>query len=298
MRPHSTAGLLVVGASIVLLGSARQGVSTQATDTLARGMTFHAGFDGTTDARFALGDRVLYSSASRKEAGAAVAVVPDAAAVQLARGEGRRGDALRLKVGASPFVFYKGERNIAWQPRDWSGTVSLWMQLDPDADLAPGYSDPLIITPRAWNDAALFVDFTRDDVPRRFRFAAFADRKVWDPATREWETVPIAERPMVEMTGRRFARGKWTHVAWTWNRFNTGLADGVLTCYLDGEAVGTLSGRVQTFTWDPKEVSIALAVQYIGLMDELAIFNRALTAAEVRRLRDLPAGAAVLTHGR
>ena len=157
-------------------------------------------------------------------------------------GEGRYGDALRVNLKSSPFVFFKGDGNIAYRPRDWSGTVSIWMRLDPDRDLLPGYSDPLIITPRAWNDAALFVDFTRDDVPRRFRFAAFADRGVWDPGKREWEAVPVAERPMVEITGPRFASDRWTHVAWTWSHFNTGRADGTLACYLDGPPVGRSPG--------------------------------------------------------
>jgi Concanavalin A-like lectin/glucanases superfamily len=203
---------------------------------------------------------------------------------------GRHGDAVRIALKSSPLVFFKGERNIAWTPRDWSGTVSVWFSLDPDRDLLPGYSDPLIITPRAWNDAALFVDFTRDDVPRKFRFAAFADRAVWDPAKREWEAVPVAERPMIELAGGRFAAGRWTHVAWTWERFNTAGPDGVLTAYIDGAPVGTLSGRPQTYTWDPAEVLIALGVQFRGLMDELSIFDRALTAAEIQALHGLTGG--------
>ena len=202
-------------------------------------LTFYASFDGGTTATYALGDPELYSAPSRQDAGSATQGL--AGGVQIARGEGRHGDALRLRLKSSPFVFFKGAGNVAYSPRNWSGTVSFWMNLDPDADLLPGYSDPLIVTPRAWNDAALFVDFTRDDVPRRFRFAAFADRDVWDPARREWEAVPVAERPMVEIAGKRFARGKWTHVAWTWERFNTGQADGTLTCYLDGLPVGTLA---------------------------------------------------------
>jgi hypothetical protein len=260
---------------------------------LRQALTFHAPFDGSTNARVALGDPALYSASARKAAATATPGAP-ADAIAIAPGAGRHGDALRVRLGASPFVFYKGEKNIAWQPRDWSGTVVLWMSLDPDADLAPGYSDPLIITPRAWNDAALFVDFTRDDVPRRFRFAAFADRTIWDPAMREWEAVAVAERPMVELTGKRFARGAWTQVAWTWSRFNAGGTDGVLTCYLNGEKVGTLDRRPQVYTWDPREVSIALGVQFIGLMDDLAIFNRALDAAEIQTLYTAPRGVAGL----
>ncbi len=233
-------------AAIVMLGLAPAALSRQSAP-LTTALTFYAPFDGGTTAASALGDPELYSAPSRKDAASATRGLADG--VQIVRGEGRHGDALRLRLKSSPFVFFKGAGNIAYGPRNWSGTISFWMNLDPDEDLLPGYSDPLIVTPRAWNDAALFVDFTRDDVPRRFRFAAFADRDVWDPARREWEAVPVAERPMVEITGKRFARGKWTHVAWTWERFNTGQADGTLTCYLDGLPVGTLANRRQTFTW-------------------------------------------------
>jgi Concanavalin A-like lectin/glucanases superfamily len=270
-----------VMAAIVMLGLAPTAFSRQSAP-LRTALTFYAPFDGGATAASALGDPELYSAPSRKEAASATRGLADG--VQIVRGEGRHGDALRLRLKSSPFVFFKGAGNIAYGPRNWSGTISFWMNLDPDEDLVPGYSDPLIVTPRSWNDAALFVDFTRDDVPRRFRFAAFADRDVWDPARREWEAVPVAERPMVEITGKRFARGKWTHVAWTWERFNTGRADGTLTCYLDGLPAGTLANRRQTFTWRPADVSIALGVEFNGLMDELAIFNRALTRQEMELL--------------
>lgn len=252
---------------------------------LREALTFYAPFDEGLNASVALGDPTLYHASSRREAARAVAGAP--AGVELRPGAGRRGGALRISLGGSPFLFFRGERNMPYRERDWEGTVSIWFSLDPDADLAPGYSDPLIITPRAWNDAAMFVDFTRDDVPRRFRFAAFADRAVWDPAGRRWEDVPVAERPMVEIAADAFGRGRWTHVAWTFQRFNSGGTGGVLTCYIDGRRVGTLEGRQQTYTWDPAEVLIGLGVQFNGLVDELAIFNRALTEDEIRAVGSL-----------
>ena len=293
MNAHTpvTRGRATVVALAILIALGTATGRTASSDEPARSsgplldaLTFFAPFDGTLDAAVALGDKKLYAAASRAQALAAAAG-PSSDVVRLAPGEGRYGDALRVNLKSSPFVFFKGERNMAYRPRDWSGTASVWLRLDPDRDLAPGYSDPLIITPRAWNDAAMFVDFTRDDVPRRFRFAAFADRDSWDPARREWEAVPVAERPMVELTGPRFAATRWTHVAWTWSRFNTGGSDGVLACYLDGVSVGTLTGRPQTYTWDPREVTIALGVEFRGLMDELALFNRALTATEIQTLQ-------------
>jgi hypothetical protein len=256
-------------------------------------LTFHAPFDGRLDAAYASGDPRLSSAKDRRSAAAAVpGIHPDH--VRLVRGAGRHGDAIRISLKSSPVVFYRGDRNIHYAARDWSGTVSVWFSLDPNRELAPGYSDPLIITPRSWDDASLFVDFTRDDVPRRFRFAAFADKRVWNPGGRGWDAVPAAERPMIEVAAPPFAGGKWTHVAWTWEGFNAEGTAGTLRAYLDGAPAGRLTGRRQIYTWDPAEVLIALGVEYIGLMDELAIFNRALSADEIRELQGLPAGVASL----
>ena len=280
---------LAFGLLLAVAGAAQPPLDTRA---IGGALTFHASFDRGLDADYGRGDRTLYSASSRK---AAASATPGVAAEAVARVPGGRfGDAVRIRLKSSPLVFYKGAGNVAYSPRDWSGTVSVWFSLDPDRELAPGYSDPLIITPRAWDDASLFVDFTRDDVPRRFRFAAFADKSVWNPSGRQWEAVPIAERPMIEVTGRRFAAGAWTHVAWTWERFNTGRPDGVVRAYLDGVPVGVLAGRQQTYRWNPADVLVAFGVEYIGLMDELGLFDRALSADEIRALHQLPEGLARL----
>jgi hypothetical protein len=281
-------GLVVLLVAVSALPSRSQGP-----DALRHALSFHAPFDGSLDATVARGDGRIYSATDRK---AAVAPTPgvDPVAVAILPRAGRHGDAARINLKASPIVFYKGEGNIGYRPRDWSGTVSVWFSLDPDHDLLPGYSDPLIITPRAWDDASLFVDFTRDDVPRRFRFAAFADKGVWNPSNRRWDDVPVADRPMIEVVRPPFGAGRWTHVAWTWEGFNTDGTGGAFRGYLDGIPAGTLTGRRQAYSWNPAEVLIAFGVEYRGLMDELAIFDRALTPDEVRALHALPNGVAGL----
>jgi hypothetical protein len=287
--------MLRVTVSVFLAATALSALAQPRSSGAALGaaLTFHAPFDGTLDAAYAAGDPRLYSAKDRRSAPAATpGVNPEL--VTMVRGAGRHGDAVRMTLRASPLVFYRGQRNIQYAERDWSGTVSVWLSLDPDKELAPGYSDPLIITPRSWDDASLFVDFTRDDVPRRFRFAAFADKAVWNPAGRGWDDVPVAERPMIEVAKPPFASGTWTHVAWTWSGFNAEGTGGVLRGYLDGRPAGTLTGRRQMYTWNPAEVLIALGVEYNGLVDELAIFNRALSDEEIRTLHTLAGGVASL----
>ena len=49
-----------------------------------------------------------------------------------------------------------------------------------------------------------------------------------------------------------------------------------------------------TVTIDPTKATIRLGVNYAGLFDDLAIFNRALTDVEMQTLDRLPAGASAL----
>ena len=266
--------------SLVLLSCAR---IPRTQIALHKATTFHATFDARVDADFALGDPVLYHIPDWNKRDELTPGLPPE--VSHVAGGGRVGDGLEFSIGRKPVVvLFKADRNVAYDQSDWSGTVSFWMSLDPDRDLAPGFSDPLQITSKSWNDAALFVDFTRDDAPRHFRFAAFADRDVWDPTTREWEEVPVEERPMIDIPNPPFSRDVWTHVVMTFDNFNTGRRDGVLTAYLNGEKVGELSGREQTFTWDTSEAVIAIGINYVGKFDELRIFDRALAPNEVKEL--------------
>ena len=124
---------------------------------------------------------------------------------------------------------------------DWSGTVSFWLRVDPRSELEPGFCDPVQITPRAWNDAAFFVEFEKRPESIPFRLGVYANLDVWNPTKRKFEEIPASERPLVTVTDPPFAGNKWTHVVFTFERFNTGKPDGVARLYLDGEPRGVLA---------------------------------------------------------
>ena len=86
-------------------------------DNLRKALTFHASFDQGTDAAFALGDRHLYTASSYKNFGDSKPGIgnPD---VSVASGEGRFGDALRFKKRNTKAIYYKAEKNVAYQPGD------------------------------------------------------------------------------------------------------------------------------------------------------------------------------------
>jgi hypothetical protein len=256
---------------------------------LREALTFHASFDAGKDADFGAGDRVLYHAPAMDKRAEATVGLPAGSPVVLVPAQGRFGGALQFKQKSGTTVFFKAAKNMSYHTANWSGTVSLWLSTDPAGELAPGFCDPIQITPREWNDAAFFVEFEkRQTIP--FRLGAYADFAVWNPQKRKFEDIPAAERPLVPVEKPPFAKGKWTHVVFTFENFNTGQPNGVARLYLDGKAQGMLSPRKQTFTWDLEKTHIMLGLSYVGLFDELALFNRALTDAEVASLHGLEKG--------
>ena len=249
---------------------------------LRAALTFHASFDEKADADFARGDARMYTTVTgRRQDGRPGLLRGDVVVDQTA---GKYGGALRFGGRSQAVVYYRAEKNVDYRKRDWSGTVSFWLRLDPEKDLDPVYVDPIQITDKKWNDAALWVDFTKDDTPRRFRYGAFADAKTWNPSGTAWDSIPAKQRPLVAVERPPFSGEAWTHVVMTFSGFNKPGTGGVATLYLNGKSQGDLKDRPQTFTWDPAKAVIQLGINYTGLFDDLAIFNRALTAGEVAAL--------------
>jgi concanavalin A-like lectin/glucanase superfamily protein len=276
---------------MVVVGAAPDASEQEA---LRKALTFHASFDGKIQATHADGDPALQWAPSLKERQDAKAGLPPGGEVQHAPRAGRFGDALRFTTRKSPIVFFRGLRNMPYEASDWDGTVSFWLRVDPQAELETGFCDPVQITPRAWNDAAFFVEFEKRAGSIPFRLGAYADLDVWNAAKRKFEDIPMEDRPLVSVANPPFSGNRWTHVVFTFERFNTGRADGVAKLYLNGELRGTLGPREQTFTWDPERTVIALGLGYIGLLDELSIFRRSLDGGEVRVLYGLESGVTAL----
>ncbi len=270
---------LIVGVSIFGTAFAQQPVVDELA-ALKNSLYFHAPFDGGTDAKVARHDRSLYTAPNLKRESAEAGQKRDD--VEIIAGDGKHGDALRFRGKDKQVLFYGG-KNMDFRETDWQGTVSLWLRLTPDEDLKDGYSDPLQITDKAWNDASFFIDFDIDS-PRTFRLGVFSEYKFWNPTDVKWEDWPVADRPMINVPRPPLQRDRWTHVAWTFRGINA--ADGKnATCqlYLDGKLQGTLE-RPLKFQWDLERTAIMLGLDYVGDLDELMIFDRALTAAEVGRL--------------
>lgn len=286
---------LGIALAIGLLPGARGGTEPSA---LADALTFAATFDTGLDADVAAGDgRIHHGPSWGPPRLGDPGLVPSGAVTRERRGA-LRGHALRFHRRTDELLFFHGEKNTPWRARDWSGTLSFWLRAEPQGELPDGFDDPITITAKEWNDAGLFCEFEKRPDFRHFRMGAYADHAVWNPAAKPWEQLEFAEKSLAQVDADDHFGGRWTHVVLAFERFNSGADDGVAQLYLDGEVAATLSPRRQTWTWDPAAQRILLGLNYVGWMDELAWFDRALAAAEIATLHALPGGLADLWRPR
>jgi len=258
--------------------------------SLAKALSLHASFDSGADADFARGDRSIWQAPNIEKRDAAAKGLPTGDEVKLEPTSGRFGGAVRFNKSKGPIVFFKADKNFNEPTPNWAGTVSFWLKTDMTNELAEGFCDPIQITSKQWDDASFFVEFEKRATGTPFRLGVYADKSVWNPTNRKFEDIPSAERPLLAVAKPPFNGSKWTHVAFTFERFNTGKQDGLATLYLDGEKQGELANRTQTFNWDPSRSAIMLGLSYIGLMDDLGLFDRALTQAEIGQVFGLKNG--------
>ncbi len=251
---------------------------------LRKSVLLHASFDQGINADFARGDRRLYSSKSTMRENSVAGL---RGAVKRIDDGGRVGGSLQFSEKTQWFPFFKGEGNFPMPAKGspFAGTVSFWMKLDPAKDLPPGFVDPIQITDKKWNDASFFLDFTKDN-PRQFRLGAYANYKFWNPKALKYAEVPDAKRPLGVLKKLPFSSERWTHVAFTWSDFNTDKM-AVATLFIDGRQQAVIRRR-QQYDWQPDKVAIMLGIFYVGQIDELAVFSKALPDEEVTRLYKNP----------
>ena len=247
-------------------------------------LLLHASFDSGVDADTAKGDKKLYTATSYKDRGDAKPGLHHSDASHVP-GRGRNGTgALEFRKKNEKAVYFQGAGNTNYAAGNLSGTVSFWLKLDPETDLAPGFCDPIQITDEAYNDSAIWVDFTKDEKPRHFRLGVFGELKVWNPQNLPPDKFPAFAKRLVAVKKTPFAKDKWTNVAITFDRLGSG--NGTATLYLNGQSQGTTESIPERFEWDQARSAIRLGVNYVGLFDDLTVFSRPLTAAEVKRLAE------------
>ncbi|MDH7445536.1 LamG-like jellyroll fold domain-containing protein [Aquimarina sp. 2201CG14-23] len=271
--------------SLLFIGTSCESDTTK--KDLKDALTIYASFDEGIQADFALGDPKMYSIPSRKALDS-IQIGLHKKDVSIAKEKGLHGDALHYGTDSKGYIYYVSKDNIAYNSSNWNGAISFWLSLDPATDLEPGYCDPIQITDVSYNDASIWVDFTKEN-PRDFRLGVIGDKTSWkknqeikdnDDADFITQLLPVDKPP--------FARGTWTHILINFSGLNTD--QGETSFYINGVLKGERKGIADPFTWDLEKSNIYLGLGYIGLMDELSIFNRSLTEKEITTLYTLENG--------
>jgi hypothetical protein len=247
-------------------------------------LTFHASFDKGPDADFALGDPCLYNAEFPLYADPEVEpeLVPGLGTPPLAIMPGKFGSALAFTKENSRVVCYRAEKNVAYSPEAFRGSASFWLSLDPTA-IPQQYSDPFQITDKDYNNDCIWIDFTKNDTPPDFRLGVFGDQSVWDPRNLHNLGEDFFFR-LLRVTEPPFAAGAWTHVVVTWDGINS-TQTGRAVLFLNGVRQGKTAAISERFDWNISSATIRLGTgPYVGLLDDLAMFNRPLSEEEVNAL--------------
>lgn len=244
--------------------------------SLRDSLTLHSSFDKGLDADFARGPKTCQ--------------IKDPSVTVITPNEGRYGNALRFVKKSMAAPSYEGREIGNYSPESWNTSVSVWLRLDPDKDLEPGYCDPVQFVGGDMKKGFVFLEWSKDDTPRHFRYAIRPLFEIWNPKNVSWDDIPAKERPMVQIEKAPFGADRWTHVVFTMENGNDKSRPQSGSLFLNGELAGTVKNWDLTFGWDPEKVRLVLGVAYIGLMDDLAVFNKPLTPDEVRAIYKLENG--------
>jgi len=230
-----------------------------------------------------LRDHVIFFSNFEKEIDALYSVGGEYAELDGARTRrheegGIKNGCLAFEEGAGA-LSYEANGNFPYAEGSWSGGVSFWVAYDPTSDPGADFPEPFHIGKREgypWDDAVIFVDFTKP--PRALRFGCYPNKTV------ELTDRMIDER-QVRVEGITWKADEWHHIAITWSNFNSGRPDAEWALYLDGVLKGKRKGLQQDVTWDMANQVVRFNhYKFAGKIDEIAIFGKMLTPWEAKYL--------------
>jgi hypothetical protein len=263
------------------------------------------GADGTVWSR--LVDNVtLYASfadspnADIARGGNGTASLNDAAVRHEAAG-GRTGggclvfDAAHHGWAEDEFTF-PADGNFPYSSGAFEGTISFWLQGDPDADLDPLMPvDPFHVSRGGAGDGSFYLDLTKHNdprygSPRKLRFGFYNDLpRGADPSRGNPVTLDGIGHLLV-VGELNWADRKWHHVAATFRQVNSGSENGSAAVFIDGRRRAWSEGYAHSVSWPPEalgKMTIGLGQRYAGKMNELLILDRALSDDEVGQLAQI-----------
>lgn len=263
-------------------------IDSDTNTTLRHAITFYVSFDTSTDADFGDGDRRLWSLADdpAEKGKKVVRLGYDQSVIRVVPNGGISGGALEFRGRAADgaFVFFPAGGKLAVRPGGWGGAVSLWFKADLPKISEAGPWDPFLLVEKGWNDGAVWCDFAPGAAPRDLRIGLFPTI----PSPQVPPSLEEGEKILTRVKTPPVTSNAWHHIVQTWDNFDTGRPDAWTACYLDGKLVGRIDGRVGTMTWNLDRVRLHIGSALIGMIDEVAMFNRPLAEDEIMRLNREP----------
>lgn len=252
-------------------------------------LLFLSTFDDTTDVNLFGPDNDagwIYTAESTKRA--KVLMNNRCPEVSIARDEGKIGDCLKFTEKAKDVLFYQASPNLASPRRNWSGTVSFWLKPDLER-LGAESCYPIQLSDGDWNHGGLFVRF-RGEHPSTFEFGTVSGGNAGQ-AVHCPNGVGEDRRYVVSIKSTQFAKDKWTMVTFTFENVNPdGHDTSVAKAYVNGDLAGQIRQPLH-FQWmDPDDLkagqnaAVFLGINYIGSIDDLRIYDRALSEPRIQML--------------
>ena len=208
---------------------------TRTKSALAKALTLHASFDKGLDADFSRGDKTCYVQQGKE----LVPATPNDD-VKLAADAGRFGGALHFPKKGTTRPSFKDGGVLGYNAKSWSTTVSVWLRLDPDKDLEPGYCDPVQIIGDDNKKGYIFCEWSKDETPRYFRYAIRPLFHIWNPDNKPWARHPVREAADGAGGAAPFSREKWTHVVFTVENINDKAKPPRGRLYINGKLQGAI----------------------------------------------------------
>jgi hypothetical protein len=256
-------------------------------EPLTKAVTLYASFDESAQADFGGGELKLETRTNHPTQAGQFVFSPnfDQKVFRIVQDKGVHGGALEPAdvLPNNGRVFFPMKGNIGFKPGGWGGACSFWLNTNPNKLLKTKFCDPVQITEKGANNGGIWLDFN-DATPRDARMGVFPAIGPGQPGIKESD----ADAPLVVVKAVDFEIGKWRHVVLNWRNFDTGRPDAHAALFIDGKLIGEVKDRPIAMDWNLEKAGIYVAVNYLGLLDELAVFARELSAEEIGRLHHEP----------
>ena len=256
-------------------------------EELRRAVTFYASFDSEPKADFGKGDLRLWTRADdpAEKGKKIIHQGYDAARIRVVPG-GISSGALEIRERTvdNAFILFKAAGNLAVKKGGWGGSISLWVKAELAKISPEGPWDPFLLVEQGWNNGSIWCDFAPGQPPRDLRIGLFPTL----PAGKTPPTLEEGEKIWHNVKGPKFQANTWHHIVQVWDNFDTGKPDGWTACYLNGKLQGKIEGRTANMNWNLEQVRLHVGSGLVGLLDEVALFNRTLGEAEIQQLFKTP----------